>query len=187
MDYDIIIVLGHESNKGFLSEIAKSRLDRAIEFYFKTKTKLLFSGGYSLKVRKNEGLSEAELMKNYAVQKMVSSKDILLEKESRDTQGNAYFTKQIVLANKWRKILVITTDLHIEKSKFFFEFIYGKDYSIYFEGVKLEISKEKLDELLENEKKSIEKMIQIYKENNIKVGEDKKIGKILEKFYSKFD
>ena len=118
-DYDGVIVLGHELDKGKLHDMAKRRIDKFIEIYRKRKIKVIFSGGYSIKVKKGIGPTEASLMKEYAVKKGVEKKDIILEEDSRDTHANAYFTKKIAKKQGWKNIIVITTDINIYKTRYF--------------------------------------------------------------------
>jgi len=183
MKYDGIIVLGYELDDGKLQDIAKKRLDKFIEIYHKKRYKVIFSGGYSIKAVKNIGSTEATLMKKYAVNKGVDKKDIILEEDSRDTHANAYFTKKIVNKLLWKKILIITTDINIYKSKYFFKFIYGPKYYFKFIGVRKKVSKRQQEYLIKYDKKSIDIMKKIYKEKNIHPGEDKKIKKIIDEFY----
>ena len=134
-----------------------------------------------------KGPSEAELMKIYALKRGIFEEDIILEVDSRDTQGNAYFTKQIIRSKFWENILVVTSDFHLPKTKFFFDFVYGENYNLQYDLVGTDISKEEREKLAESEKKSQEVMEKIYLEKNIKKGEDKKRGIIVNKFYSRFN
>jgi len=186
MNLDVIIVLSHESKKANLSEFAKKRIEKAIDFYKKNQTKILFSGGYSLNCKKGKGSAEAELMKLYAMEKGLPERDIILETESRDTQGNAYFTKQILIPKTWKNILVITSDFHIPKTKFFFDFVYGDGYNISYEGSATNPLKRRNKKLIESEKKSQKIMEEIYYKKKIKMGEDEEIGNLLRNFYSRF-
>ena len=61
---------------------------------------------------------EAEAMKEYAISEGVPTDLILIEQESKDTLGNAYFTKVNILEpNNWKNVLVITSDFHLERTK----------------------------------------------------------------------
>ncbi len=184
MNYDGIIVLGYELDKGKLRDVAKKRLDRFIEIYHKKRIKAIFAGGYSIKVKKGVGPTEASLMKEYAIKKGVKREDIILEENSRDTHANAYFTKKIVEKLGWKRILVITTDINLYKVRYFFEFIFGPGYHLEFIGVKKKVDKEEREYLLRYDKKSAYIIRDIYKEKGIKPGEDKKIKKIIDKFYA---
>jgi len=187
MDYDGIIVLGYELDNGKIHDMAKKRIDKFIEFYSKKKSKVIFAGGYSIKLKKGVGPTEASLMKKYAIKLGVKEGDILLEEDSRDTHANAYFTKKIVKKLKWKNLLIITTDINIYKNKFFFEFIYGPRYHFDFIGVKKNVSKKEREYLIKYDKKSAHVMREIYKKKSIKPGEDKKIKKIINKFYADKD
>ena len=184
MEYDGVIVLGYELDNGKLHAMAKKRLDKFIEIYRKNRTKVIFTGGYSIKIPKGIGPTEAFCMKEYAVKKGVKEEDVILEEDSRDTHANAYFTKKIVEKLGWKKILIVTTDINIYKNKFFFEFIYGPNYQFYFVGVERKVSNKEREYLLEYDKKSAYIMREMYGEKNIKPGEDKKIKKIIDKFYA---
>jgi len=182
---EVIIILGHKSELGNLSEMARERIAKGVEIYKEKKVKIIMSGGYSLQNRKDSGVIESELMKDYAIKKGIPPKDIILESESRDTQGNAYFTKQIIKSNAWKNILVVTSDFHIPKSKFFFDYIYGEDYKILFSESKTNFFEGELKEIEKKEKRSIDIMKKIYRERKIKRGDDEKVGEELKEFYSK--
>jgi len=186
MNIEAIIVLGYESNSGRLSDLCNQRLERAYKLYSGKKVPIILSGGYSLKSKKGVGSSEAKIMKKTAINLGVNKKDILLEEESRDTQSNAYFTKQIVKQNNWSNILVVTSDFHLMKTRFFFNFVYGPKFKISYIGVKTNLSKEEQEEIKEKEKRSKNIMVNIYKENNIKRGDDAKIMEISKLFYAKY-
>jgi len=184
MNYDGAIVLGYELAKGKLQAIAKKRLDKFIELYRKKRIRVILAGGYSIKIKKGTGPTEAAVMKSYAIKKGVKKEDIILEEDSRDTHANAYFTKKIAEKLGWKKILVTTTDINLYKIKYFFKFIYGPGYKFRFIGVPREVGKKEKSYLLKYDKKSAQVMKEMYKEQGVKPGEDKKIKKIIDKFYA---
>ncbi|MFH1425475.1 MAG: YdcF family protein [archaeon] len=183
MRADVIIILGHDSDKGKLSDLAKSRVDKGLDVYGKTKAKILMSGGYSLQHKKDPGYREAELMKEYAVGKGVPEKDILIEIESRDTNGNAYFTKQIAKSKKWKDIVVVSSDFHMFKVKYFFNFVYGKGYNTSYRSSKSGFKKKEINDVMKKERKSVKGMKELCKRKNIKSGEDLKLRRLLNNFY----
>ena len=76
-------------------------------------------------------LSEAKSMKKYMVSAGIPKKAIVLEEDSMDIVGNAYFTKKNILKpKKWKNIILITSDFHMRRTKIIFDFILGKDYKI---------------------------------------------------------
>ena len=71
----------------------------------------------------------------------IPEKSILIETCSYDTIGNAFFSRVIhVESARLRRLLVITSDFHLARSRLLFEWIYGLeprpiDYILQFEGV----------------------------------------------------
>jgi uncharacterized SAM-binding protein YcdF (DUF218 family) len=187
MKYDGIIVLGYELDNGKLHDMAKKRIDKFVKIYNKKKSKVIFTGGYSIKIKKGIGSTEASLMKKYAVKQGIKEEDIILEEDSRDTHANAYFTKKIVGKLGWKNILIITTDINIYKSRYFFEFVYGAKYHFDFIGIKKDVSEKERQYLIKYDKKSVNFMKGMYKRENIKRGEDKKIKILIDKFYADKD
>ena len=50
---------------------------------------------------------------------------------SRDTVGDAYFTKvNLVVPRFWKKVLVVTSDYHVSRTQEIFSFIYGVDVDV---------------------------------------------------------
>ena len=119
-DKDYVIILGSKIRKdGTLTPILQARVDKAIEFAKEQKEKsnkrIVFvpSGGKG----EDEIISEAEAMKNYLIEKGISSKDIIVEDKSKNTYQNLKFSKQkIDEDNKNGKIIFSTTNYHVFRS-----------------------------------------------------------------------
>lgn len=116
-DKDFIIILGCQIKKdGSLTNLLKSRVDRAIEFKNmqkeKTGKELLFipSGGKG----QDEIISEAQAMKNYLITQGVEENNILIEDKSKNTYENIKFSNEII-KNKIEnaKIAFSTTNYHV--------------------------------------------------------------------------
>lgn len=95
---DYLIVLGAGLLQGHkISRLLGARIDRAIVFYIKQvgksrkAPKLIMSGGQG----DDEDLSEAQAMADYAVAHGIPREMILLEDQSRNTQQNMLFSKQL--------------------------------------------------------------------------------------------
>ncbi len=116
-DKDYIIILGCQIKKdGSLTNLLKSRVDRAIDFRKMQKEKtgkdLSFvpSGGKG----QDEMISEAQAMKNYLLSKGIDEKDILMEDKSKNTYENIKFSNEIIKAKKEdAKIAFSTTNYHV--------------------------------------------------------------------------
>jgi len=130
MEFDCIIVLANEMDKeGNLNLESESRIKLASDTYFNNPSATLITCGWNY--RKDSKLFIGDVMKNYAVKLGVPFNKILTEINSRDTVGDAFFTKLNFLnSNKWGNILVITSDYHVFRTSKIFKFIYGSQYEI---------------------------------------------------------
>ena len=172
---NIILVLGYLlDEKGILGDCAKSRVKIACNLWKKNhQSHILFSGYCGLVGNKKPIITEALAMKNYALFLGVPENKIILEEKSRDTIGNAYFSKEIIVKKKWKNIFVVTSDFHIERAKFTFKKIFDQSFNIEYFGAKSKPSiKNTLSEKI---------LMQIYKNFfvNIKEGDDKSIRELM--------
>lgn len=78
-------------------------------------------------------VTEAAAMAAYARAHGLPAKAVLLEEQSRDTIGNAWFVRTRWLdPNRWRSIRVVTTDYHIPRAAWIFRKVLGPDYDVAF-------------------------------------------------------
>ncbi len=133
-NFDAIVVLGAGiTRKGNLSKVAKSRIDKAIELYRNSAILRIVV----------TGKNEATAMKDYAARKGVSKTDILVDDDSFDTIGNAFFTKKnFLLPNKWSRMIVVTSIFHVARARFIFRKVLGKPYTVRFIHSRRVLSKE---------------------------------------------
>jgi vancomycin permeability regulator SanA len=166
MEYDCIIVLANEMDKeGNLNLESTSRVKLASDSYSNNSSTTLITCGWNY--RKDSKLFIGDVMKEFAVKLGVPSEKIITELNSRDTVGDAFFTKHNILTNrKWKNILVVTSDYHVDRTLSIFKFIYGYEYTIEVIGSSGSDSLEKK----ESEKKSLEAFEQTFK--NIREGND---------------
>ena len=69
----------------------------------------------------------------------LSPDQILVERNSRDTVGDAYFTKtRYVKPRRWASIVVVTSDYHVERTQVIFDFVFGAEARIKVLGVHTE-------------------------------------------------
>jgi uncharacterized SAM-binding protein YcdF (DUF218 family) len=146
---DAIIILGGSTHPdGSLRDIPKHRVDEGVRL-LKTgiAPRIIMSGGYSFWLDETgeiPAISEAEAMRNYALSLGVSDNQILIEKKSKDTLGNAYYTKVDFLEkNDWHTLLVVTSDFHMDRTRFLFDTVLGPEYSVEYVSVPTDMSPEK--------------------------------------------
>ena len=133
--YDSMIILSHEMDvDGKLSEISLSRLKMGFNMYFQKKSKKIITTGWDY--RTDSDLFISNVYKTNLMDLGVPSKSIFTETNSRDTVGDAFFSKKIVLKYNWFRLLIITSDYHLLRAKIIFEFIYGDKFKLDFIGVK---------------------------------------------------
>lgn len=117
---------------GWLGITTKERVDKLL----KNKNifgniSVILSGRKGARMDYKPPITEARAMKKYLEKSGWQSK-IYIEEKSLDTIGNAYFSKQIIDKNGWRKILVITSDYHMKRTRWIFRKIFNKKYNIKF-------------------------------------------------------
>ena len=132
---DAIVVLGRGVDPdGALPRLARRRVERAAELFgWEVAPRIIFSGRCSLMTEVMPPRTEAAAMADYAVSLGLPSRAILLEEESRDTIGNAYFVlRRYLEPNDWMSIRVVTSDFHIQRSAWVFQKVLGLGYDVSF-------------------------------------------------------
>lgn len=133
---DYLIVLGAgliDGNK--VSRLLGARIDRAIAFAYKQYDKgrklpkFIMSGGKGA----DEKISEAQAMKNYALERGIPEENILLEDNSRDTYENMLFSKNVAFndfGSKHYKVKFFTNNYHLFRAA-----LYAKKVHLHANGV----------------------------------------------------
>lgn len=159
---DVIIILGGRINTdGTLPDLPRGRVDEGVRRYKNNEaSKILMTGNYGFWLdwsREIPMRSEAGAMKEYAESLGVSGHDVLVEAVSKDTLGNAYFTKiNILEPNKYRNVIVVTSDFHIDRTKYIFDLVFGPTYAIDYIGVPTNLPAENMAALQNQEVKTIQ-------------------------------
>ena len=130
MNFDCIVVLANEMDKeGNLNKESEARIKLASDTYLASPVEALITCGWDY--RKDCKLCIGDVLKKYAEALGVPSEKIITELHSRDTVGDAFFTKKNIIRNNgWKKLLVVTSDYHVARTSKIFEFIYGPQYKI---------------------------------------------------------
>lgn len=160
MNKDVIIVLGGGIGPGgALPETSKLRVAKGVELFKdeEVASRIIMSGKWGFWLDVKPPRTEAEAMKECAVNLGVTDNVIFKEEVSMDTIGNAYFCKVNFLEpNKWRRIVVVTSDYHISRTRYIFEKVLGDDYSIDFVGVGSRMSSNEFDSRVDKEERTLE-------------------------------
>ena len=173
--YDAIIVLSNlmdgESN---LNLESKNRANLAFEIWNQQNCipKLITMGSA---YRNDTNVPISKSMANYLVDKLnVPKEQILSDVLSRDTVGDAFFSRynfeKFFLK---KKIIIITSDYHEKRAHSIFKFIYGENYKIHFSVIETDLKKSKQ----KDETDSLDQFSNTF--NGIKSGDMNKIQNIL--------
>lgn len=134
----IVVVLGGGIDlQGKIPAYVYSRLDEAIKLRENFNCKILVSGEYSFLYNKvKPPFTEAFKMQEYLLGKGVPADQIIKEEQSKDTIGNAYYSKKyIFLPKKEKKAVIITSDFQVERVKYIFDKIFGPEYEFKIIGI----------------------------------------------------
>ncbi|MDX1617011.1 MAG: YdcF family protein [Candidatus Promineifilaceae bacterium] len=109
---DLITVLGSPAESdGTPSEVMKARVEKGVMLYQAgLSDKILFQGGAVA----NEFV-EAQVMAQYARSLGISSKDILLDRVSRDTLENVQQAISIMNKHGWKSAIVVSSPYHTRR------------------------------------------------------------------------
>lgn len=157
-----IVVLGGGINtKGQIPEQSKKRLDRAIEVFKKQKqANILLCGKHSFLYPKDKipPKTEAEAMSDYLLSRGIKKSVIFLEKKSKDSIGNAYYAKKLYfIPKKESQAIIITSEFHMERSKFIFQKIFGKKYHLKFTSAPSPLKGRKREQFVKRQKDLLKK------------------------------
>jgi|GEM_PF-1459658 len=126
----VVVVLGNRLRSTEIHDELRGRVDVGVRsFREEDREALVFSGGQS---NPDVPRTEAEVMAEYAVEERgVDPDDILLEEDSRDTVGNAYFSRRLIEDEvDTSTIRLVSSCYHVARSVFVFENCFGDAYDV---------------------------------------------------------
>jgi len=139
---DAIVVLGSSlAEDGSLPLHARQRAERAAALHAAgVAPRVIFSGRCNLMAADDPPVTEAAAMAAYAEALGVPRADVLLEEESKDTIGNAYFTlRRHLEPNGWTAVRVVTSDFHVPRTTWVFQKVLGSAYDVSFSPASSEL------------------------------------------------
>lgn len=169
-DKHIIVVLGNwMKNSKDLNEESSKRLDLAIHHFLEYQCSLIITCGWDL--NKKYDIPIAEAMKSYIINNSeISEKKVITENNSRDTVGDAIFTKlNFINKQELYNLIVITSDYHVFRTKKIFSYIFGAKFKIKVIGARTRNQ----EDFIEIERKSLDQFYKTF--TGIKTGNDKLI------------
>lgn len=113
---DCVIVCGYPANEdGTISDILKSRIDKAIELYHDHQVQYIIVSGGAI----HNQYCEALIMKEYACKHNVNEDMILIEDQAKSTYHNMMYSKEMMLKHDLETCYVITNSWHIIKARYY--------------------------------------------------------------------
>lgn len=180
MLYNVIVVLGGGMTpEGQLPEKAQWRVERAVELYKQgIASRIIMTGSIGFLARFTPTTTEAQIMKDHAIKLGVPEEDVLMETQSKDTIGNAFFAKkQYLEPNNWKNIIIVSSDFHGERALFIFGKVLGNEYHFQFDGSRSGLSAQLMYEKYKKEQTHLFVAKQFF--DGIKPGDDEGIKKKL--------
>ncbi len=139
---DAIVVLGSAlAPDGSVPLHARQRAERGAALYAAgVAPRVIISGRCSLNATTPPLCTEAAAMADIAAELGVPREALLLEEESRDTIGNAYFVaRRLLEPNGWTSLRVVTSDFHVTRTAWVFQKILGSGYDVAFSPASTEL------------------------------------------------
>jgi uncharacterized SAM-binding protein YcdF (DUF218 family) len=112
---DAIVVLGAAVWGSQPSPVFRERINHAIELYKNGYASvIIFTGGKDGDSR----LAESEVAKQYAVVHGIPANDVLVEIESKTTEQNLYYAKQLAANHNLASLIIVSDPLHMKRAMF---------------------------------------------------------------------
>ncbi len=162
--YDAIIILSHLMDaKGNLNKESSLRANKGYEVYINHEKPFIITCGWDY--RDDSDIKISDAMRDYLNKKYnIPLEKIISEPNSKDTVGDAVFTRRnIVEKNNFKNIAIVTSSYHLFRSKEIFKFVYGNCFKLSFFGC--EISFPKIVQT--NELNSLRKFRETFSTKNI--------------------
>ncbi|MCB9839475.1 YdcF family protein [Candidatus Nomurabacteria bacterium] len=178
---DAISLLGRVDTTGSLTKDALERIRYAAFLYNEGYSKFVVCHAkWSYKLKSQPEETEAVLLKNALLKYGVPAQAILLEEDSCDTLGSAYFLKiNFAIPRRWDKFIVITSADHLARTRYIFNLIFGEDALLDFMCGRKVMGEDEFRSSCEREAKSL-KLMQTTWFRSVVPGDHIEIAKIME-------
>ncbi len=110
---DVVVVLGAGTNNKGVSPVYQERLNHGIWLYENNYADyIIVTGGTG----EGEKVSDAYRAKKYVCSKGVPENVVLMEEQSKITQENLEYTKEIMKENRWNTCILVSDPLHMKRA-----------------------------------------------------------------------
>jgi len=115
---------------GNLNPESSARAAKAAEVFFRTSAQYIVTCGWNYRPDSDLAIADAfsrELQGRHGI----PENQILADRSSRDTVGDAIFTKvHLAIPHKWTQLIIVTSDYHVARCSEIFSFIYGEAFRL---------------------------------------------------------
>jgi len=138
MTYDAVIVLANEmDSNGILNKESALRADLAAKLTDELDVPYVVTCGWAY--RGDSPILIADAFKSYLISVGVKSDKIITEINSRDTVGDAVFTRMNISEPRgFKNVCVVTSNYHVPRTTKIFNFVYGSGCAISVKGANVE-------------------------------------------------
>ena len=128
---EAIVVLAHlMSRTGRLDRESRARADKAIELASTIEPPFIITTGWSYRTDSLIPIGKA-MQKYIGVHSRIGKDRILSDVRSKDTVGDAVFSKDLLIAvGDVNSVIVVTSNYHSPRAEEIFNFVYGKSVTI---------------------------------------------------------
>jgi uncharacterized SAM-binding protein YcdF (DUF218 family) len=130
--FDAVVCLANLMDAdGTLNTETAERLSTAVEIYKAGRAPFVVTCGWNY--RPDSQICIADAMVHHGVQKLgVPATAFLTETTSRDTVGDAVFSKRNFFVKRhWKSVAVVTSAYHAARTKEIFSFVYGTNIDVF--------------------------------------------------------
>ena len=156
----LLVVLSHLMSKNCeLGEESAARADMAIKIFSSDEYDKLVTLGWDYRVDCDVPI--AEVVSDYILKNSnIKKSSVIAIRASRDTVGDAVFCLDFFRNLKMKKIVVITSDYHVDSTKFIFSRVFNNAVDIDVYGVYTKANLE--SEILLHEQQSLDTFCQTF-------------------------
>lgn len=142
-----------------LGEESVARADMAIKIFSCNGYDKLVTLGWDYRVDCDTPIAEVVrdyILKNSAIEKA----SVIAIRESRDTVGDAVYCLDYFRNSKLKKVVVVTSDYHVNRTRYIFRHVFNKAVSVEVYGVDTKVNLE--SEILLREQRSLDAFCQTF-------------------------
>tara|TARA_B110000495_G_C23032670_1_gene615544 strand:+ start:2296 stop:2871 length:576 start_codon:yes stop_codon:yes gene_type:complete len=165
-----VAVLSHlMSEDGVLGVESVARVEKAVEIFKDHQGDLLLTSGWDY--RDDSDLEIGRVVSSYLVENFdLDPRHILVDTNSRDTVGDAYFLRRQLCKLEVNQLFVVTSDYHVARTEMIFNAFFEPAISVEVVGAKTKLVDE--DEVRTREESSLQAFLSTFEDVDFNCEDD---------------